>query len=94
MNDMIIDYLREAAVYSMAFAPQHTQDTLYWKAKEEIEMLRQALMAVQNFPAHPGGRPEDKSSESVDAPSWREGWISAVHAVQEAALPEQYRSRR
>lgn len=53
----------------------------------EIERLRAALMRVQNFPSHPGGRADDKSDEADDAPSWRDGWCHAVLAIQATALP-------
>ena len=52
-----------------------------------IESLEQALMRVQNFPAHPGGRDDDISSEQDDPASWRHGWICAVEAMQDAARP-------
>lgn len=52
-----------------------------------IKALEDALMRVQNFPSHPGGHPDDRSADADDPASWRHGWICAVEAMQDHALP-------
>ena len=52
-----------------------------------IRLLEEALMRVQNFPSHPGGHQDDRSAEADDPSSWRHGWICAVEALQDYALP-------
>ncbi|RTL21967.1 MAG: hypothetical protein EKK55_15230 [Rhodocyclaceae bacterium] len=51
------------------------------------DMMRAALERVQNFPSHPGGHREDQSDAADDPASWRHGWLCAVAAVQEVAVP-------
>ena len=83
----IADQLRAACV-------GHTHAKIRWphrllhNAAEEIDRLRAALVRVQNFPSHPGGCPDDLSGEADDPASWRHGWICAVEALQDRALPK------
>ena len=56
-------------------------------SEARAERYEAALVAVQNFPSHPGGQPDDQSSDADDAASWRHGWICAVGAMQDRALP-------
>lgn len=55
---------------------------------EEVELRRKQLMLITNFPGHPGGHEMDASSEAECPEDWREGWISAVHAMQAVVLAE------
>lgn len=57
-------------------------------SQAECERLREALMRVQNFPGHPGGHTADVSADADDSASWRHGWICAVEAMQEHAIPD------
>lgn len=50
-------------------------------SEKELADFRRKLVIVQNFSAHPGDHPEDRSSEAKDAPSYRQGWIDAIHAL-------------
>lgn len=68
-------------------APATIKEFLRVAPAEEVERLRYALIRVQNFPSHPGGHPDDRSREADDPASWRHGWICAVEAMQDAALP-------
>ena len=65
----------------------HCDRTVGEEAAQEIERLRAALERVQNFPSHPGGHREDQSDAADDPASWRHGWLCAVAAVQEVAVP-------
>ena len=58
-------------------------------SQAECERMREALMRVQNFPGHPGGHTADVSADADDSASWRHGWICAVEAMQEHAIPRQ-----
>lgn len=55
--------------------------SLLSQAADMIARQTGMLEIVQNFQAHPGAHPEDHSSGAEDAPSYRQGWIDAVHAM-------------
>jgi hypothetical protein len=80
----LVDVLR--AVGGGLDAPALEHVSCYALANH-IESLRNALMRVQNFPSHPGGHPADESDQADDPASWRHGWLCAVAAMQEKAVP-------
>jgi hypothetical protein len=92
-SSMKFDTLFDGSDAHMAGRPRIVQLELedlpdtHTATAQYIESLEQALMRVQNFPSHPGGRADDISSEQDDPASWRHGWICAVEAMQESARP-------
>jgi hypothetical protein len=56
-------------------------------AERQRDEMMAALLRVQNFPSHPGSHKDDRSSEADCPESWRHGWICAVEAIQDHAIP-------
>lgn len=57
------------------------------EAERQRDELLAALVRVQNFPSHPGSHKDDRSGEADCPESWRHGWICAVEAIQDHAIP-------
>ena len=79
----MIDHQRDEAMEMERMLRAELADS-----RAECERLREALMRVQNFPGHPGGHTADVSADADDSASWRHGWICAVEAMQEHAIPD------
>lgn len=55
-------------------------------SNKELELRHKQLMLIFNFPSHPGGHKMDLSSNLESPEDWRDGWTTAVHAMQKAVL--------
>lgn len=77
----VVDVLRAVGGGLDAAALEHISCSAL---ADEIERLRGMIANIRNFPSHPGEHPSDLSDDADDAASWRNGWICAVEAIQDA----------